>query len=728
MLDKNVIGKFLKSIKVQGFLKKSSNVSTNEDPHEKKSFITSFKTQSIKLLLSRIQSIKLQLAVGLLIPILFLALYGYFSYKKSEAAIIGSYEKNAAHTIDAISRYMNFGFVNVEKSTMELTLDVNFRKLFEMDYEKAVGSVNTADDIFSRITLNTKTNVFIENTHILGKNGFDLSTIVDVKSNIFDVVAKSDAGKKIKENKLELLWVSEHPELDKELSKNMQPYDSSKYATSVMRKMRDTRGYVIVDISKEEIQEMFTNYDMGEGSIIGFITEDGRETLINTEDTSVFSGLNDFQKALTSDKKKDLSYIKYKGKDHLFIYNKFDDIKGIVCALVPKSTILKEVEGVRMMRNLFVTISSIFAVLVMLLITAGIAGTIKSMNKSISQVAKGDLTATFDTKRKDEFLALSTGISDMVGNMRKLIGEVQEVSSTTSGSAVSLTNTAGELLDASKGISRTIDDMRKGAVQQADDAEQCLIHMSNLSDQINQLYINTNKSEQIASSTRTVANDGMLIVNELNDKSKATSEITHDVIDQIQQFGAQSKKIEGFVNLINNIASQTTLLSLNASIEAARAGEAGHGFAVVAEEIRKLADKSVNAAKQIQNTVKGIAVQNMETVATAERAETIVTSQTEALTKTIYVFDNITKHVNELVDNFSDILRRLKTVESVKDDTLYAIQNISSVTEQTAASSEEVSATAQNQIDAVEHLQKDAILLEGDARKLEDAISIFKIN
>jgi methyl-accepting chemotaxis protein len=149
---------------------------------------------------------------------------------------------------------------------------------------------------------------------------------------------------------------------------------------------------------------------------------------------------------------------------------------------------------------------------------------------------------------------------------------------------------------------------------------------------------------------------------------------------------------------------------------------------VVAEEIRKLADKSVNAAKQIQNTVKGIVVQNMETVATAERAENIVASQTESLARTIRVFDNINKHVNELVNNFGDILDRLKTIESVKEETLGAIQNISAVTEQSAASSEEVSATAQNQIDAVEQLQKAAILLEGDASKLEDAIKLFKIN
>ena len=723
MLSKNAVGKHLKSIRIPEFFKKNSKTPPDGSPKNSKNFFNGIwdRIKGIKL-----QSIKLQLVIGLLIPILLLAVYGVLSNKKAEDAIIGKYEESAADTIDAVSTYMNFGFGMIEKSTQEITLDLNFRRFFESSYEDAVSSVKTADDIYDRMTLNALTNVFIENIHIIGRNGFDLSTVLDINSNLYDTIAQSDIGKEIKEKKIDVLWVSEHSDLDKVL-KNGDPYKTDSYAISVVRKMRDTRGYIIVDISREEIRNMFSKYDMGEGSIIGFISEGGRETLINTDETAVFTELPYFQEALKSEELRNFDYVDYKGEEHLFIYSKFENVKGTVCALIPKSTILKEVKGVRTMSVLFVTIACIIAIIVVLLITAGIAGAISSMNKSISQVAGGDLTASFDTKRKDEFLALSRGISNMVEHMRNLIGEVQAVGSAVSSSAVSLTSTSGELLDASKGISRTIDDMRSGAIQQADDAEQCLLHMSNLSGQINQLYINTDKNEQIAKNTRTVVSDGMLIVNELNEKSKDTSDITHDVISQIQQLGAQSKKIEGFVNLINNIASQTTLLSLNASIEAARAGEAGRGFAVVAEEIRKLAEKSVNAAKQIQNTVKAIAVQNKETVETAERAEDIVASQTDALARTIRVFDNINKHVNELANNFTDILGRLQTIESVKDDTLSAIQNISAVTQQSAASSEEVSAMAQNQIDAVEQMQSAAILLEGDAMRLEDAIKIFKI-
>ena len=284
------------------------------------------------------------------------------------------------------------------------------------------------------------------------------------------------------------------------------------------------------------------------------------------------------------------------------------------------------------------------------------------------------------------------------------------------------------MLDATKGISGAIEEIGQGIIQQSEDAEKCLMQMSNLSDQINQVYNNTNEMGQIANNTQNVANEGLYIIEELSNKSKATSEITQDVIRKIHEFKVQSKTIEGFVNVIDSIASQTNLLSLNASIEAARAGEAGRGFAVVAEEIRKLAEQSLNAAKHIKDTVKVIDTLNQDTVNTAEKAESIVASQIDALSKTVSVFDNISSHINDLVSNLNDILARLKDIETAKEDTLNAVQNISAVIQETSASTQEVNATAQNQIDSVERLRRSAMILEEDARKLEDAIRIFKIH
>lgn len=678
-------------------------------------------------LLDLLGSIKVKLALGLLIPILLLSIYGVISYKTSENAIVHNYETSATDTINAIKKYMNLGLTMAEQSSMEMILDVNLQSFFDLSYDEVMTRVDYLSDIQDRINLNSRSNYFLSNIHVIGANGVGLSTTTGIKDHLYETIVKTSIGDSLKERKEQYMWGEVHSELDDMLlSEDVNSNDD--YATTLIRRFDDNQGYIIYDISASRVREMLGDYDMGEGSIQGFITAEGRETLSNLYMNHVFTGLSYYQDAVESDENSGYSYEKFQGKDYLFIYSKFDGIPGTICSLIPKSTILNEVRGIRVLSIVFVTFACIVALAIVFFITKGIANIINNMNKSISHAAKGDLTVKFDTRRKDEFSILAKGISDMMEHMSGLIGEVQGVGDTVNVSAKHLSFTSRELLEATKGISATIEEIGGGILNQAEDAEHCLIQMSGLSQQINQLYEYTNENEKIAYNTQLITNDGIHIIKELNDKSKATSEITQDVIGKIEEFQIQSKKIESFVNIINEIAAQTNLLSLNASIEAARAGDAGRGFAVVAEEIRKLADQSMEAANQIKVTVDDITLQNNETITTAKKAEDIVGSQTNALNRTIIVFDNIADHVNNLAKNFKGIIHRLNNIETVKEATLNSISNISAVTQQTAASSEEMNATAIVQNEAVELLRRSAIALEKDAKKLEEASKIFKIN
>jgi len=124
---------------------------------------------------------------------------------------------------------------------------------------------------------------------------------------------------------------------------------------------------------------------------------------------------------------------------------------------------------------------------------------------------------------------------------------------------------------------------------------------------------------------------------------------------------------------------------------------------------------------EIQNKTQG-------TVVSARQAENIVESQTESLNKTIKVFEDINNHVGNLVTNLDNISIGIKGIETAKEVSMDAIRNISAVAQQTAAASEEVSATANGQIGSVENLSQSAMELAGDAKKLEQAINLFKIN
>ena len=143
-------------------------------------------------------SIKAKLAIGLLIPILFLAIYGVISYKKSEDAIINSYESSASDTINAINKYMNLGLSMAERSSMEIILDINFKNYFQLNLEEAMSKVKSYDDLQDRIGMNSKSNYFVSNIHIIGANGVGISTVSGIKENLYDSILDSDIVKHLR--------------------------------------------------------------------------------------------------------------------------------------------------------------------------------------------------------------------------------------------------------------------------------------------------------------------------------------------------------------------------------------------------------------------------------------------------------------------------------------------------------------------------------------------------
>jgi methyl-accepting chemotaxis protein len=680
-----------------------------------------------KSVLSIFRSMRLKLLIGLLIPVVLLALYGTISYRKSEQAIITNYENSSLDTINAVSDYLNFGFTVIQEKSGELLLDSDIGEYYNRpEGAPETNYLNARFSVESAVQLVKKTNSFIAAVHMIGKEAKTVSSENATQDSIYESFIKSTFTKSFEDKSVKYIWVGEHKELDTMVSNEKMAYNSANYACSLVRSMNARNGFVIIDVSKQKLLDMFTEYDLGEGSIMAFITNEGREVVKGSEE-GVFAQQSFYKSVIESEETNGFSYQTYNGEEYLFLYSKVGDMGSTICALIPKSTILDQVSGVKTLNITFVTIAIIFALATVAFVAGGVSVAISFLSKRITQAATGDLTTNFDTKRKDEFLHLAKGIGNMLADMRKLIGEVQEVGGKVSISAGGVSETSEKLLIATKDISRTIDDIEQGIVQQASDTEQCLLQMASLSDQINQVYTNTNEIGQIANNTKRITGEGIVIIDELNEKAKATTNITHNVIVKIQEFEAQSQDIGGFVNIINDIAAQTNLLSLNASIEAARAGDAGRGFAVVADEIRKLADQSVHAAKQIQNIVALIAEKTKDTVHTAKEAESIVGSQSEALNKTVQVFDNINEHVNNLANNLDNISSGIMKIESAKTDTMDAIQSISAVSEETAAASQEVSATAISQIDSVERLLIAAQELATDAKKLEESISIFRI-
>jgi methyl-accepting chemotaxis protein len=671
-----------------------------------------------------LQRISTKLFIALFVPVALLIVFGVVSSNKSQTAIISNYENSAEDTMNALSDYINFALGVIEKKSFEYQQNLDILDYFSYSSDDILNSNKFYRKISSFVALDETTNKFISKIFMFGAKGKGVG--IDVVEDFYPKFLESELAKKMEASK-GFLWVGSHEILDEVMSTHDNLYNSDDYALSIIRNFKYEDGYIIIDIVNQELLDMFVKYDMGDGSILALVTNDGKEIMNNPDNSKSFIGTEYYKAAIIGEALSGQSYVDYKGEKYLFLFSKIVDVDAMLCALIPEKAILNQVKDIKQLNFAFVSFASIFALVTGIFIAVGISRAIELLKKSIDQASKGDLTTHFNTKRKDEFLVLSKGIGTMLHDMRKVIRDVFDVGSKVSNSAEMLSGTSRELLVATKDISLTIDNIQQGIVQQASDTENCLLQMTNLSNQINHVYSNTHEIETIASNTEGITMKGIVLITDLNDKSKETADITQDVIQKVQEFEKHTANINGFIQVINEIASQTNLLSLNASIEAARAGESGRGFSVVADEMKKLAEQSMQAANQIQKIVKEIQVKTQSTVDTAKAAEEIVSSQTVALEHTVKVFDSINEHVKALVNNLNNISSGMKEIEGTKEDTLTAIESISAVSEQTAAASEEVSATALNQINAVQLFSEAALELEDDAKKLQEAIMVFKI-
>jgi methyl-accepting chemotaxis protein len=190
------------------------------------------------------------------------------------------------------------------------------------------------------------------------------------------------------------------------------------------------------------------------------------------------------------------------------------------------------------------------------------------------------------------------------------------------------------------------------------------------------------------------------------------------IAKNINEFIISMEKIQNVTGMIAEITEQTNLLALNAAIEAARAGEAGRGFAIVAEEMNKLAGQSRDAAKTINDMIIGIHDQTVASASSSDQAHLLVKEQMTSVLSARDAFDEIVAAMDGIIERNVDMISTIKKMNDYKEITVNSIMTISSVSEETAASSEEVLASTEEQTALAEQIRDLADRMHGLAENL----------
>ena len=675
-------------------------------------------------------SIRAKIFLCFLIPILFLILVGVFSYKKAAAGMYDTFRDSNEQTINMANQYIDVSNSFIEAEALKYAFQSDLGKymigLYETDSTRKKSVINS---VGSSIRASQAGNEFISNIHIVTIEDIQmLSTraggnVMGIYKEYKDeMLGYSDNGKKLPE------WVDYHKTLDETLGLKQSDYIMAYQTTP-----QSGKGFIVIDVKASAIQQFLDSLDMGDGSIIGFVTQSGREIIseklpdgqesTRADGETVFYGQDFFNNIEDQQTTKEVSI---NGKSYLFFYSRMERTNAAVCALVPMEIVNGQADDIRNVTIAVVLIACVVGVLIGIIISTGIQKNMKRISGRLEEVAEGNLTTKVSVKGHDEFNNLAVVANHMINNNKKLVQKVSGATDTLESSAQEVRQASNVMKDYSVNIIQAIDEINDGITKQSEHAEECVRKTDTLSEEIQNVSSIVGQVEGLVSEAENMINHGMQMVQTLGERATKTTDVTIKVETSIEELKKESEIINEFVETITDISEQTNLLSLNASIEAARAGEAGRGFAVVAEEIRKLADHSAEAAGEIQNNVTHITDQTVNSVENAKQARDMVALQTEAVQEVVGVFDDMNQCMQKLFDALKEIVSSTEQADKEREDTLAAVKNISDIIAETAEGTKLVQSVAAKLQENVDTMNQTAQSLGDNMNDLKSEISVFK--
>lgn len=393
---------------------------------------------------------------------------------------------------------------------------------------------------------------------------------------------------------------------------------------------------------------------------------------------------------------------------------------------VKKAQQSKEITFIILIASTLISIA--VSIILIYFISRGVTRNLNEIVTASNRIAQNDLSIDeIQYDGNDEIGKLALAMNTMNHNLRQMVIQLLDVSGTTSSQSEELTQTANQVMAGSEQIASTMQDLSSGTVSQADHTSELSSGMEDFSNKINAANDNGSAIQQASERVYKMTTEGSKLMEISASQMNRIDEIMRQAVVNVQNLDTQAQRISELVSVIQTIASQTNLLALNAAIEAARAGEHGRGFAVVADEVRRLAEDVSISVTDITGIVDSIQQESSQVTESLEIGYKEVEQGTSQIQETTETFTDISTAIEDMVVSIQVVIANLADMSNDSDSMLGAIQEISAVAEESAAGIEQTSASSQETSSSMEEIASSSEDLAVLAEELNNLIKEFKL-
>lgn len=417
----------------------------------------------------------------------------------------------------------------------------------------------------------------------------------------------------------------------------------------------------------------------------------------------------------------------YQNEERFTFYKQLKSNGWNLFIIVPIAEATSELSYLAKLSFVTAGIVLIFAIIIIIIFSSRLVKPLQRMSSLTSEVAKGDLTLSVSHKGKDEIGILGLNFNTMISGMQSILTQINSVSEHVKQSSETLVNSSEETKQSAEQVAIAINELATGTSDIVNSVSSVTDKVQYMSQTLGELSKFANEVNNSSLQSKELSEHGEIYVNEAITSIRETNNQIQETAEIIKLVDKRSTDIGNVVEMISRITEQTNLLALNASIEAARAGDAGRGFAIVAEEVRKLAHETGKSAEQISKMISETQDESHRAVKSIEQGLHVAENSMAAVIQSGEAFTDISKNVNTTSQQVEKTNSLIQNLEEISVSISENMESISAVTEQSSASAEEVSAASEQQAASAVQISNDAVELSKLSENLQEIMMKFKI-